>query len=177
MDVKLIMFKENGDRKDFPVRAQRMVIGRKADSDLRVPLPDISREHAELLVGPKGVIIRDLSSTNGTYVNNKRIKQVRLNPGDYLVIGPVVFTVQIDGKPANVRPAKTRLARRKPELPGQEDLDLASISDEEETAVQGVLEEGAEDVDPISALEALASGDSSASGTVLDLDEEGQLQP
>jgi len=172
MDVKLVMFKQDGERKEFPVHADRMVIGRTVNCDLRIPLADISRKHAELRVGPDGVLIRDAGSTNGTYVNNKRVQETALKAGDHLVIGPVVFTVQIDGKPETIRPVKTKLERRAQPVSIDDELDLGSAAAEAETAVSDMVSDLGEDEDPISALEALASGDSSASGTALDIEED-----
>ncbi len=108
MDVKLVMFKSDGTRKDFPVTRPMSVIGRAEECDLRVPLLNVSRRHCEVHLGDDAVSVKDLGSSNGTYVNNKRVNQAELSAGDRLVIGPVVFTVQVDGEPAEIQPVKTR---------------------------------------------------------------------
>ncbi len=112
MEVLFVMFKDNGDRKDFSVRNQSTIVGRQEDCDIRIPLPEVSRQHAEITITRQGVLVKDLGSSNGTYVNNRRVKQKQLEPGDHLVIGPVVFTVQIDGSPLEIRPVKTKLRRQ-----------------------------------------------------------------
>lgn len=149
MNVKLVMFKENGERKDFDLDAEVTVIGRKEDCDLRVPLAEVSRRHAQVTLKGGKVMLRDLGSANGTYVNNRRINEQELAAGDHVVVGPVVFTVQVDGKPPTIRPVKTKLARRTegPASPAADtsDMEAAAIfADETET-------------DPITALEALAA--------------------
>jgi pSer/pThr/pTyr-binding forkhead associated (FHA) protein len=174
MDVKFVMFKENGERKDFPLQSGRTVIGRKADCDLRIPLADISRRHAEVAIDPRGVALKDLGSSNGTYVNNKRVTEMVLKAGDHVVIGPVVFTIQIDGEPQTIRPVKTKLERRRPGTLQVEERALAAAGGGSDAEGSGMLE-SEDDEDPITELEALASGDSGLSGTVLDLDED-QLQ-
>ena len=108
MDFKLVMFKTNGQRKDFPVLNPVTVIGRGEDCDLRVPILNVSRHHSELHLSGDAVTVKDLGSSNGTYVNNQRINEARLNAGDRLTIGPIVFTVQVDGVPEEIRPVKTR---------------------------------------------------------------------
>jgi pSer/pThr/pTyr-binding forkhead associated (FHA) protein len=110
------MFKDNGERKDFPLTAQTTVIGRKEDCDIRIPLAEVSRQHAQFLLSTNKLSLRDLKSANGTFVNNHRVQEKDLSPGDRVVIGPVVFTVQIDGQPASIKPAKTKL-QRKPQAP------------------------------------------------------------
>jgi len=84
---------------DQPVRhvrvdAARFIVGRKPDAALSIPSPTVSREHAELTVVENGLLLRDLGSTNGTYVNGTRILQpCTVFHGDLLQFGQVVFRV------------------------------------------------------------------------------------
>src|SRR5699024_6715597 len=99
MDISLVMFKANGDRRDFKVRG-RAIIGRKHSCDLRIPLPNVSRQHCEIVVEDQTAKVRDLGSSNGTYHNSKRIEEESiLSAGDEIVVGPVIFIVVIDGEP------------------------------------------------------------------------------
>lgn len=111
MEVKLIMFKSDGQRKDFPIINPTTVIGRGENCDLRVPLLNVSRRHCELTLAGDVVKVKDVASSNGTFVNNKRVNETILNPGDRLVVGPVVFTLQIDGQPEDIKPVKTKGAK------------------------------------------------------------------
>jgi predicted component of type VI protein secretion system len=104
MTVTLVTFSPKGVRKDFPLESGTMLIGRKTEADLRIPLQEISREHCRLSVNGKKVVLHDLDSGNGTFVNEQRIVQATLKAGDRIKIGPVVFTVQIDGVPKKVLP-------------------------------------------------------------------------
>lgn len=164
MQVALIMFKESGEQKTFPIDAGKTIIGRKEDCDLRIPLAEISRKHAIIMVSGETVTIRDLGSANGTYLNNKRIAEQELSPGDHIVIGPVVFTVQINGQPPEVRPVQTRLEARTPA--GKTVMPQAAGSAAGVAAESDVFTQ--DDEDPISALEALASTDDTAT---IDLDD------
>ena len=116
MDVKLIMFKSDGQRKDFPIINPTTVIGRGENCDLRVPLLNVSRRHCELSLTGDVVKIKDMASSNGTFVNNKRVNETILNPGDRLVVGPVVFTLQINGQPEDIKPVKTKGAKGEDEV-------------------------------------------------------------
>jgi EAL domain-containing protein (putative c-di-GMP-specific phosphodiesterase class I) len=84
---------------DQPVRhvrvgASRFVVGRKPDATLSIPSPTVSREHAELTVIDRGMLLRDLGSTNGTFVNGVRIQQpCTVHHGDLLQFGQIVFRV------------------------------------------------------------------------------------
>ncbi len=163
MKVCLVMFKEDGTRKEFPVQSEKTIIGRKEDCDLRIPLGEVSRQHAVLMVSNGEVSIRDLGSSNGTYVNNQRVTEQELEAGDHIVIGPVVFTVQIDGVPKDVRQVQTRLESRAgrsgatPVSTQSKTID----SDEDDFLLD-------DEQDPISELEALAASDETAA---IDLDD------
>jgi pSer/pThr/pTyr-binding forkhead associated (FHA) protein len=162
----LIMFRETGERRDFPLNAEKTVVGRKNNCDIRIPLTEVSRQHAEFRLRGADLHLKDLGSANGTFVNNKRIKETKLAPGDRVIIGPVVFTVQLDGQPVDVKPVKTKLRRRRAAAPGDGQKPGAPPA---ATAADDALV-SADELDPISALEALAS---SADQTAIDpLDEE-----
>ncbi|MBU0616582.1 MAG: FHA domain-containing protein [Planctomycetes bacterium] len=105
MDVVLVMFKDD-EQREFPLTSKKAILGRRPDCDLRIPTRDVSRRHCEIGPGEKRseLIVRDLGSSNGTFVNDKRIAETKLNPGDRLTVGPVTFVVRINGEPADIKP-------------------------------------------------------------------------
>lgn len=104
MNISLVMVTADGKAKELPALRLPITIGRGEDCKLRIPLAAVSRKHAELVEDDDELIIRDLKSSNGTYVNKERIKSRELLPGDLLSIGPVVLVVKIDGHPKAVDP-------------------------------------------------------------------------
>jgi adenylate cyclase len=68
-----------------------LVVGRALTSDIPVFDPTISRRHAELVHDEHGVELRDLGSSNGTFVNGTKVEHTRLQPGDVIVFGKVAF--------------------------------------------------------------------------------------
>lgn len=105
MELVLIRFKKDGSRRDLHVRNKRIVFGRGDTADIKIPKNDVSREHCEVRVEGDKVIVKDLGSSNGTFVNDERIEGEHvLNPGDRLSIGTFVLTAQIDGEPSEVEP-------------------------------------------------------------------------
>jgi len=84
---------------DQPVRnvrvgASRFTVGRKPEASLCIPSPTVSREHAELTVVDRGLLLRDLGSTNGTSVNGVRITEpCTVRHGDLIQFGQIVFRV------------------------------------------------------------------------------------
>jgi FHA domain-containing protein len=68
-----------------------MHIGRGLAADLRLDESSVSRRHAILVPRPNGARILDDRSSNGTFVNGRRVQQADLCNGDVLVIGRVVL--------------------------------------------------------------------------------------
>lgn len=67
------------------------VVGRAPTSDVPVFDPTISRRHAELVTDDKGVHVRDLGSSNGTFLNGARVETCVVTVGDTITFGKVPF--------------------------------------------------------------------------------------
>jgi hypothetical protein len=69
-----------------------LTLGRSVECDVSIPSDEISRHHAKLQVVPDGVMVEDLGSANGTFVNNQRVHGGSLmKPGDELRLDTVRF--------------------------------------------------------------------------------------
>lgn len=99
MQASLVMVKSDGSSKEIAIDREAISIGREDSCRIRVPLPAVSRKHCEIKIDDGELVVADLGSSNGTYVNGKRVKQTELAPGDLLCVGPIVFVVRIDGHP------------------------------------------------------------------------------
>lgn len=63
------------------------VIGRSASATISVTDPLVSRQHAHLQVTADGIVLSDLRSSNGTFVNGRRVREVWLVEGDLVTVG------------------------------------------------------------------------------------------
>lgn len=99
MDFQLIMLRDDGTRRAFPITKSSTTIGRREDCDLRIAVNDVSRKHCKVRLEDGVATIVDLGSSNGTFVNGKRVTESPLAAGDRVKIGPVLFVAQIDGEP------------------------------------------------------------------------------
>jgi pSer/pThr/pTyr-binding forkhead associated (FHA) protein len=72
-----------------------VLVGRQSDADVRMPQPDVSRQHCRFQHGPQGWQIVDLNSLNGVYVNGVRVRRLAiLQPGDIVRICNVELCVE-----------------------------------------------------------------------------------
>jgi predicted S18 family serine protease len=76
----------------FELQLPRAIIGREV-GDLVIADPMCSSKHAELLFANGTVVLRDLGSTNGTWVNGQRVQELQLGPGINVVIGAAVLSL------------------------------------------------------------------------------------
>ena len=88
--MKFSLLGSSGDQRDYGISiSTRGTIGRSADCDLTITDDEeISKRHCELAVEGGYVLISDLNSTNGTFVNGVPIKSGhRLKSGDIVMVG------------------------------------------------------------------------------------------
>jgi len=101
MQAVLVMFRNDGERRSFSISREMMVIGRRQDCDLMIPLGEISRKHCRIIRDGDELRLEDLGSSNGTFHNGRRVQEAVLEAGDTVQVGPVSFVVQIDGVPSD----------------------------------------------------------------------------
>jgi len=75
----------------FNLDTNTVVIGRSSKSEIQVDQESVSRSHAKVINTGKNIILRDLGSTNGTYVNDQLIDEYVLRDGDFIKIGRTIF--------------------------------------------------------------------------------------
>ena len=143
MQVVLVMFRADGERRSFSIHRDITVIGRREDCDFRIPLGEVSRKHCRLIKNGEAIKVEDLGSSNGTYCNGMRVQEADLNPGDTLQVGPAVFVVQIDGAPNEdeMAPVTAEAAAAAAAADAAPSAEAAEVE-------EAVIEEMGEDVEP-----------------------------
>lgn len=71
-------------------------IGRNPTNDYRISDPTVSSFHCELEITPAGVMVRDLGSTNGTFVDDARVEESILRPGQTLRLGQAAMHLKVE---------------------------------------------------------------------------------
>jgi len=93
--------KEAGVR--YELARDYMEIGRGSDVDIRIPRQDISRKHCLIFFKNNRFFVRDLESTNGTFLNGAKVDEKALNHGDKLQLGESTFLFLIEEKTGSKR--------------------------------------------------------------------------
>lgn len=83
------------DGRSFVIGDRPLVIGRSPDADVVINDNNVSRRHAEVWRTSDGLAVRDLQSTNGTFVNGHRITAVSLSPRDDVTIGTLHMRIEL----------------------------------------------------------------------------------
>lgn len=87
----------------FPLTQPVTVVGRGADSDLRINDPGVSRRHCEFRKSAEGVVLSDLGSTNGTTVNGRQVSRAVLHGGERITVGGTTLVFQAGADAPNGR--------------------------------------------------------------------------
>jgi DNA-binding NtrC family response regulator len=91
----LVIYHRDGAKVAQLDKGRSLVVGRAAPSDVEIPDPGLSRQHARFSWDEFGIWVEDLKSTNGTRKNGAPVTRAQIAPGDQVAIGPVMVTVHI----------------------------------------------------------------------------------
>ncbi len=112
------------------MRWKHAVLGRREDCQVRIPLANVSRQHCEIVVESGDLLVRDLGSSNGTFINGDRIQEHKIKAGDLLTVGSVVFVFRIDGDPATIDTSAVQTNGSRPSTVDPTPSAVASREDE-----------------------------------------------
>ena len=85
---------------ELKIDQDEIIIGRDPDNDVQIDNVSVSREHAKIKRDSKSYLIEDLNSTNGTFVNGKKINKKFLKKEDEISIGKHSLQVILEEPPA-----------------------------------------------------------------------------
>src|SRR6185369_5548224 len=115
--AKLVILNQGMVGRAYDLVAERTTVGRVEDNSFQIADPSVSSHHAEIhLRGPE-ILIRDLNSTNGSYINDARITESILKPGQTLRLGQVEMKLEVEGMPSVVPLAPAAAASAAPAAP------------------------------------------------------------
>ena len=87
---------DGGTQRTYEISTPLIILGRGTDCDLRLVDPGVSRHHAEIRVEDGEVVLVDLGSTNGTFVNGQPVRRVTLTDGTRVTLGRTTLIFRRD---------------------------------------------------------------------------------
>jgi pSer/pThr/pTyr-binding forkhead associated (FHA) protein len=98
--AKLVILSEGMTGRSHELTVDKTTIGRVEDNSFPIIDPSVSSHHCEVLLKGADVVVRDLNSTNGTYINGEKITEAVFKPGQILRLGQVELRLESDATAA-----------------------------------------------------------------------------
>lgn len=100
--ARLVVLSEGYTGRTYELKVEKTTVGRLEDNAFHIPDPSMSSHHCEVILQGSEVVVRDLNSTNGSFINNERITESPLKPGQILRLGQIEIRLE-EGTPATAK--------------------------------------------------------------------------
>jgi pSer/pThr/pTyr-binding forkhead associated (FHA) protein len=97
--AKLVIQNQGMTGRVCELHTDRTTVGRVEDNTFQIADPSVSSHHCEVHLRGSEIFIRDLNSTNGTFINDARVTESVLKPGQVLKLGQVELKLEAEGAP------------------------------------------------------------------------------
>jgi pSer/pThr/pTyr-binding forkhead associated (FHA) protein len=101
--AKLVVLSAGMTGRTHELKADKTTIGRVEDNTFQIAEASVSSHHCEVLLRGSEVVVRDLNSTNGTFINGEKVTESTLKPSQILRLGQIELRLETDTSAA---PAK-----------------------------------------------------------------------
>jgi len=101
--AKLVILSEGMTGRSHELTVDKTTIGRVDDNTFPIVEPSVSSHHCEILLRGTDVVVRDLNSTNGTFINGEKISEAPLKPGQVLRLGQIELRLETAGAGASAK--------------------------------------------------------------------------
>ena len=99
--AKLVIQNQGMTGRACELQTDRTTIGRVEDNTFQIADPSVSSHHCEVHLRGSEILIRDLNSTNGSFINGEKIAESVLKPGQILRLGQVELKLEAEGAAAS----------------------------------------------------------------------------
>jgi pSer/pThr/pTyr-binding forkhead associated (FHA) protein len=101
---KLVVLSEGFKDRSCELKAgEKTTVGRLEDNSFFIPEPSVSGHHCEVFIKGADVFVKDLNSTNGTFVDDNRILEGMVKPGQTLRLGQLELRLDNGAPPASAK--------------------------------------------------------------------------
>jgi pSer/pThr/pTyr-binding forkhead associated (FHA) protein len=98
--AKLVVLSEGLTGRSYELKVDKTTIGRLDDNSFQIPEQSVSSHHCEVLLKGSDVVVKDLNSTNGTFINGEKVTEQVLKPGQVLRLGTIELRLESDAAQA-----------------------------------------------------------------------------
>jgi len=97
--AKLVLLSAGMTGRTHELTVDKTTIGRVEDNTFQIAEPSISSHHCEVLLRGSDVVVRDLNSTNGTFINGEKVTETVLKPSQILRLGQIEMRLETEAPP------------------------------------------------------------------------------
>src|ERR1051325_3803289 len=97
---KLVVLSEGLAGRTYELKSDKTTVGRVEDNMFQIAEGSVSSHHCEILLQGNDVVVKDLNSTNGTFINGQQITQAVLRPGQILRLGNLEIRLEATAGPS-----------------------------------------------------------------------------
>src|SRR5881227_3462087 len=95
--AKLVVLSAGMTGRTHELKVDKTTIGRVEDNTFEIAEASISSHHCEILLRGADVVVKDLNSTNGTFINGEKVSETVLKPGQVLRLGQIEMRLDTEG--------------------------------------------------------------------------------
>jgi pSer/pThr/pTyr-binding forkhead associated (FHA) protein len=99
--AKLVLLSAGMTGRTHELKVDKTTIGRVEDNTFQIAEPSVSSHHCEILLRGSDVVVRDLNSTNGTFINGEKVTETVLKPGQVLRLGQIEMRLETEASPSS----------------------------------------------------------------------------
>ena len=111
--AKLVVLSEGLSGRTYELKVDKTTIGRVDDNTFQIAEPSVSSHHCEVMMRGSDVIVRDLDSTNGTFISGEKITEKMLKPGEVLRLGQIEIRLETDEMAAPAKKVDSTLVMQR----------------------------------------------------------------
>src|SRR3974390_2639046 len=92
--AKLVLLSAGMTGRTYDLKVEKTTIGRVEDNSFQIAEPSVSSHHCEISLQGSDVVVKDLNSTNGTFINGEKVLEAVLKPGQVLKLGQIEMRLE-----------------------------------------------------------------------------------
>jgi pSer/pThr/pTyr-binding forkhead associated (FHA) protein len=101
--AKLVVLSVGMTGRTQELKVEKTTIGRVEDNTFQIAEPSVSSHHCEVVLKGNEVLVRDLNSTNGTFINGEKVTEKVIKPGQILRLGQIELRLETDTSAATAK--------------------------------------------------------------------------